>query len=464
MSQPTDPSAGTSDDYVGPAPRPDPWTTKEPHEGMRDNHQARVISLAPDVCLTPCGSGSVPIPYPVLDYGDHMANYVDSVRFTKQRAMVLRSNTTHVHGDEAGKDGGIKSGTYKGITEPIGHAPRVYAGKSQVIRDGDRHWMNYCNTIGEANFKRDLATYDPPPDDDPIPGSMKRVKYAFNDTTKSDAPPPGTSYKPTPDDPSIWKRLGNFGKKVPGKMLGRALGDYFDGATTEKPWENDVPGDQFEADTYAKARAFKKQGYDEDEISKWVKEEIDAHRKRLQKEEERAANNSNARISLRRRKGQPCKLIRYGNLKCDGEDDQAHHVVADRAFRSVARPDASDLWNQDGYIKPMSMGAGLAICLNGNAGTKSTPHGIATDVYETKIARAQNGGMISLGSAEDAGAAGVEQATGGRCKKSDIERQLRNYHQALGMGADTWVRGQISPLNGSGSPALGSKAGGITSR
>ena len=37
--------------------------------------------------------------------------------FTGQKAMVMRPHTSHVHGDEAGRGGGIKSGTVGGISE-----------------------------------------------------------------------------------------------------------------------------------------------------------------------------------------------------------------------------------------------------------------------------------------------------------------------------------------------------------
>ncbi|WP_274354468.1 hypothetical protein, partial [Roseinatronobacter alkalisoli] len=43
---------------------------------------------------------------------------------------------------------------------------------SPVIRHLDRFWMNNRNTVGEAIFVRDTATYAPPEDDDPLPGSL----------------------------------------------------------------------------------------------------------------------------------------------------------------------------------------------------------------------------------------------------------------------------------------------------
>jgi hypothetical protein len=163
-----------SEDYFGEPGYPRPWATSQPLEGLRETNAARIVSLSPDVCLTPMGGTMVPVPYPVVDYCDHAENYTGSVRFTGQRAMVLRSNTSHVHGDAPGTGKGVASGTVGGISEPIGHAAQVRAEGSPVIRHLDRFWMNNRNTVGEAIFVHDTATYPAPADDDPLPGSLFR--------------------------------------------------------------------------------------------------------------------------------------------------------------------------------------------------------------------------------------------------------------------------------------------------
>lgn len=157
------------DDYIGDPGYPAPWTTSRPREGLRDTDQALIISLAPDVCRSP----GTPIPYPVVDFCGHDENYTPSVRFTGQKAMVMRSNTSHVHGDEPGIGKGVVSNTVGGISEPITHAAQVRAEGSPVIRHLDRFHMNNRNTVGEALFIRDTATYPAPKDDDPLPGSIK---------------------------------------------------------------------------------------------------------------------------------------------------------------------------------------------------------------------------------------------------------------------------------------------------
>ncbi|WP_332303284.1 DUF4150 domain-containing protein [Rhizobium sp. GR12] len=161
------------DNYIGDPDYPAPWTTNTPREGLRDIDEARIVSLAPDVCLTPVGSSVVPIPYPVVDFCGHDKNYTPSVRFTGKKAMVMRSCTTHVHGDAPGVRKGVKSGTVESICEPIGHADQVRAEGSHVIRHLDRFHMNSKNTRGEAVFVRGTKTYAPPVHDDPVAGSLK---------------------------------------------------------------------------------------------------------------------------------------------------------------------------------------------------------------------------------------------------------------------------------------------------
>ena len=165
------------DHYVGEPDYPAPWTTSRPLEGLRDEAEARIVSLAPDVCLTPVGGSVVPIPYPITSVAGDDADYTQTVRFTGQRAMVLRSHTTRVTGDEAGTQKGVVSGTVGDICEPIGHAAQVRAEGSPVIRHLDRFYMNSRNTVGEAVFVRATGTFDPPVDDDPLPGSLRMTGW-----------------------------------------------------------------------------------------------------------------------------------------------------------------------------------------------------------------------------------------------------------------------------------------------
>ena len=154
---------------------PGPWTTSQPLEGLRDEGAARIVCLAPSVNLTPPGGAMVPVPYMIYDLCDHMDGYSTRTFYTGQRVLRFCSRTTHVHGDEAGTGGGIKSGTVGSVCEPIGHAKRVRVEGSEVVRHLDRFWMEQRNTVGEAIFARDLSTSAAPPLDDPVPGSARVV-------------------------------------------------------------------------------------------------------------------------------------------------------------------------------------------------------------------------------------------------------------------------------------------------
>jgi Domain of unknown function (DUF4150)/Novel toxin 15 len=219
-----------SDNYIGEPQYPAPWTTKKPREGLRDTDAALIVSLAPDVCKSP----SVPIPYPIVDFCGHDENYTKSVRFTSQKAMVLRSNTTHVHGDEPGVGKGVKSGTVGARCHPIEHADQVFAEGSPVIRHLDRCHMNDRNTVGEAIFVRDTKTYEPPKDDDPVPGSLKwpdkPVQLAYDGTDWSKflpktepAPTVPETLPKTPEPAKAPNRIGTLGKALgKGVLIGLA--------------------------------------------------------------------------------------------------------------------------------------------------------------------------------------------------------------------------------------------------
>ncbi len=223
----------SDDTYIGEPQYPAPWTTKKPREGLRDTDAARIVSLAPDVCKAP----GCPVPFPVVDFCGHDENYTPSVRFTSEKAMVLRSNTTHVHGDEPGIGKGVKSGTVGARCHPIEHADQVRAEGSNVIRHLDRFHMNDCNTVGEACFVRDTKAYAAPKDDDKIPGSLKwpdkPIQLAFDGTDwqkflppQTETPPakPQTQTKvPEPKTAPEVERKGSFGKPVvPGAGLAGA--------------------------------------------------------------------------------------------------------------------------------------------------------------------------------------------------------------------------------------------------
>lgn len=220
------------DNYVGEPDYPSPWTTKNPREGLRDLDEARIVSLAPGVCLTPVESAVCAIPYPIVDFCGHDKNYTSSVRFTRKKALVMRSRTTHVHGDKAGVRKGIKSGTVGDVCIPVEHADLVRAEGSEVIRHLDRFDMNNGNTPGEAFFIRGTQTYEAPEDDDPVPGSLeshKPILLAFDGSSPEgkrllrefmERQVGGTT--PKASTQTQVQQKGTFGRPIPGAGLAGA--------------------------------------------------------------------------------------------------------------------------------------------------------------------------------------------------------------------------------------------------
>lgn len=397
MSVPRDP-------YIGEPGYPEPWTTKQPREGLRDIDEARIVSLSPDVCLTPVGSSVVPIPYPVVDFCGHDENYTPSVRFTSKKAMVLRSNTTHVHGDKPGTRKGVKSGTVEGICEPVGHAAQVRAEGSCVIRHLDRFKMNNGNTEGEALFVKSTQTFDPPKDDDPVPGSLQAVEVADASDSKKTATDASGSGGTALGflAPSAARAIGavggggattagtagstatataTVGEAAAGAGLGTTLagiGIFAAGIlfpTNKSNFSDFVPQDEFESKTIADAQKRINDLPFWDSGSSIRNETVGQLRKRRQKITQTEAvplpQSESVRVTERDKYRKKCQVDRYAKMKniCGQYDMQAHHIVPDWTLRYGAREEA------DKRIPNMpSLNDGMAICVIGNARTQSTEH------------------------------------------------------------------------------------------
>ncbi|WON76728.1 DUF4150 domain-containing protein [Serratia sp. UGAL515B_01] len=109
--------------------------------GARKDSNWLIIGKLPDVCLTP--PGNIPVPYQVVsDLGDAQ-DTINDVRLNGDPAFVFnKSKAPKTKGDEAGTQGGIKSGTVGGDCWPKERSNTVRIGKKYVIRDGDEFYMN----------------------------------------------------------------------------------------------------------------------------------------------------------------------------------------------------------------------------------------------------------------------------------------------------------------------------------
>ncbi len=159
-----------------PAPR-SPASAAPPEAG-RDAAQAIVVCTAPDVCKTPIGSATPPIPYQITGKLGDDSNTSQDVFLTGLKAFRFDSVVTNVKGDEAGSATGIKSGTVGDIAEPKTASTVVRVNGQWLVRDGDTFWMNRRNTIGELNYKKDRGTYWSPDDGSTIDDSEAEALLA----------------------------------------------------------------------------------------------------------------------------------------------------------------------------------------------------------------------------------------------------------------------------------------------
>jgi RHS repeat-associated protein len=122
---------------------------------MADNYTARqdgqwtVVSTSPDVCKTPRGDSTPPVPYPVTANMGAAVMVVPSVKLNSCPAVVLnQSSIPQTQGDSPGAAKGVSSGTVGDVCEPLGHSETVFFGGKPILRHNDEFWMNSRNTLG----------------------------------------------------------------------------------------------------------------------------------------------------------------------------------------------------------------------------------------------------------------------------------------------------------------------------
>ncbi len=113
------------------------------HVGARKQSIIVAASLTPDVCLTPVGAAMVPVPYPISVDLSGSTEVVENVHFNGAPVYVYaHSLAPPVKGDEPGTGGGVVSGVNVGKVWAFTSSKKVFAGKRQVVREGDFCWMN----------------------------------------------------------------------------------------------------------------------------------------------------------------------------------------------------------------------------------------------------------------------------------------------------------------------------------
>jgi len=115
----------------------------------RQNGSFKAVSNTPDVCKTPMGGSTPPVPYQIVADLGGSTGVVPSVRFNGKPAYVLdQSVVPTCTGDEPGTANGVKSGTVGGEVKPTKGSSTVRAGGHAIIRDGDPCTMNNGNCTG----------------------------------------------------------------------------------------------------------------------------------------------------------------------------------------------------------------------------------------------------------------------------------------------------------------------------
>lgn len=123
---------------------------------MADNVAARqatgwiVVCTTPDVCKTPMGSSTPPVPYRVTAQMADAVQVVPTVNANGKPLVVLtQSFIPKTDGDEPGVAKGVQSGTVADMCEPLEHSSSVKAGGYCTLRHDDQFYMNNKNTVGK---------------------------------------------------------------------------------------------------------------------------------------------------------------------------------------------------------------------------------------------------------------------------------------------------------------------------
>lgn len=103
----------------------------------------QVVCVAPDVCKTPMGNSTPPVPYQVIAELKDCVQEVPNVRANGHPVVVFdQSKVPKTIGDSPGRATGIQSGTVEGACYPKAHSPSVRAGKKWLMCHDDEFCMN----------------------------------------------------------------------------------------------------------------------------------------------------------------------------------------------------------------------------------------------------------------------------------------------------------------------------------
>ena len=181
-----------------------------PLEGSRDVDDGIIVSMVPDVCMTPQGFIDLPVPYTVWCRQADAANLANSVRQTDDRSHALASIVLKCYGDEPGTGGGVDSGTTGAECTPKTWSQSLRAEGRNMVRHTDEWWMNHRNTYGRLIYTKDMNLYETPAPDQITPQMRPTTS---KDTTEVASQPQTSqlmhaSYQVPPTPPGMEKPRG----------------------------------------------------------------------------------------------------------------------------------------------------------------------------------------------------------------------------------------------------------------
>jgi len=145
------------------------------------------VSLKPDICKTPMGNSTPPIPYTII--GEFADATGVSRNITSGGDPVAISASTvipSVTGDAPGSANGLKSGTVGKRVQHDGKSKTTSFNGERTIREGDTVWMNDKNTNGKIH-ERDGQAARPRIQPAGAPPPEKSFGDKFDDTMSAGA-------------------------------------------------------------------------------------------------------------------------------------------------------------------------------------------------------------------------------------------------------------------------------------
>ena len=108
------------------------------------------VSVSPDICKTPVGSSTPPLPYSIIGEFSEAQNASPNVKSHSEPVILhQRSTIPSVKGDAAGKAGGVKSGTVGKQVDTKVASTIHRANGASLVQNGREVWMNSRNTVGK---------------------------------------------------------------------------------------------------------------------------------------------------------------------------------------------------------------------------------------------------------------------------------------------------------------------------